>query len=327
MFDKPIINNLLHWTSIPNMEYVLLIVITKSGSAPKKRGSAMLVNEHLEHLGSVSNGCIEGQLLKNTPRYLNQKEIIIEHFGISNETAWSVGLSCGGNVDILVIPSTTIQDKEAAFDNLHKYLDRAKPFTLYIDFNSKEANFTIHEDNQHTKPDKSENLQFVYSPPPRVFIIGATQTAFDLLQISKPFDINCILIDPRSIFTDYNLSKDQTPFEYSNLPPKDALEHYGFNKRDYLITLSHDPKIDDQALLWGLKIKPTYIGALGSSRTHAKRVERFISAGVSQYDIDLIESPLGMPIGSKSNIEIALSILGRLISVKNQAFVSSYKNL
>jgi xanthine dehydrogenase accessory factor len=156
----------------------------------------------------------------------------------------------------------------------------------------------------------------VFPKKPRLFIIGAAHITVDLVRFAKDFDFKTIVIDPRGIFTKrtrFEIAPDQLLEEW----PAEALSEERFDAHDYAVILSHDPKIDDQALELFLNSRIKYIGALGSSKTHQKRVARLRNRGFDEAKISEIYSPVGISIAARSAKEIALSIIAQIIQIKN----------
>ena len=150
----------------------------------------------------------------------------------------------------------------------------------------------------------------------QLLIIGAAHITADLVQLAKLYDFETIVIDPRGAFaksTQFTLPPDQL-FEKS---PSEVLSEFSLDAYTYAVILSHDPKIDDDALQILLRSQVAYIGALGSRKTHEKRIDRLISAGFSQEEIAKINAPIGVDINAQGAKEIALSIMGAIIKAKN----------
>jgi xanthine dehydrogenase accessory factor len=150
-----------------------------------------------------------------------------------------------------------------------------------------------------------------------MLIIGAAHITADLIHLSNYYGFESIVIDPREAFAD-KTSFDDPPSKIIKAYPSEVLEQFKLDQSTYAVILSHDPKIDDNALHILLKENVAYIGALGSKKTHAKRMERLKEAGFSESDIKRIHAPIGLSINAKTPREIALSIMGQIIEVKNQ---------
>jgi xanthine dehydrogenase accessory factor len=157
----------------------------------------------------------------------------------------------------------------------------------------------------------------VYRPAPRLIIVGAVHIASDLVRFARPLGYRTYLVDPRTAFA----TEERFPHVDELMPrwPDEALPDIGLSNDTAVVVVTHDPKLDDPALLLALPSPAFYVGALGSPKTHARRVERLLAAGVSQAQIDRLHAPIGLNIGGKTPAEIALSIMAQIVAVRNQA--------
>jgi xanthine dehydrogenase accessory factor len=157
----------------------------------------------------------------------------------------------------------------------------------------------------------------VYRPAPRLIIVGAVHIASDLIRFARPLGYRTYLVDPRTAFA----TEERFPHVDELMPrwPDEALPDIGLSNDTAVVVVTHDPKLDDPALLLALPSPAFYVGALGSPKTHARRVERLLAAGVSQAQIDRLHAPIGLNIGGKTPAEIALSIMAQIVAVRNQA--------
>jgi xanthine dehydrogenase accessory factor len=155
------------------------------------------------------------------------------------------------------------------------------------------------------------------APRHKLLIFGAAHIASELVKLAKPFGFEVIVIDPREFFTENHLFTE-APDRLEVAWPAEVLNDIPLTPFTYAVILSHDPKIDDQALEILLKSQVAYIGALGSRKTHAKRLERLRIAGFDDVMLERIKSPVGVDIKAQSAQEIALSIVAELIQEKNR---------
>ena len=161
--------------------------------------------------------------------------------------------------------------------------------------------------------ENSEIFVQTYKNPIKVIVVGAVDISIYLIDFAKNLNFEIIIIDPRGYFA----SKDRFPdTKIINKWPNEAFDEIETNSSTALVTLTHDPKIDDPALQYALKNKFFYIGALGSKKTHEKRCSRLIEAGFKEVELDKINGPIGIKLGGKSPSEIALSIISQLVSEK-----------
>ena len=168
--------------------------------------------------------------------------------------------------------------------------------------------------------DGTEIFILNYNKPIEVIIVGAVHIAQFLIDLLKNFNFMVTIIDPRKYFTTEQRFKN---VKIINEWPNNALEKIETSSNFALITLTHDPKIDDPALNYALKNKFFYIGALGSKKTHENRCKRLMEAGFNEKEIKSIHGPIGIKFGGKSTPEIALSIVAQLISETNKLLLNS----
>ena len=280
----------------------LATVIATWGSAPRPRGSHMLVHEDGRFEGSVSGGCVEGEVLHAAAAAIADGQPRRLNYGVADDAAWEAGLPCGGSIELLVQPVATGGFDPALFDAIADTRDRGGRIALTTDFASGRT--MIGDD-----PGESRFVN-VYAPPRRLLIVGAVQIAQSLAAIARTLDIVPILIDPRGRF----LTEERFPgVNLDDRWPDEAIAACKPDAATAIVTLSHDPKIDDPALIAGLKSPAAYIAALGSRRSHAKRLERLTAAGIGPADLERIDAPAGLAIGAQGPAEIALSIAAGMI--------------
>ena len=320
-------------------EFALAIVVKTWGSAPRPIGSSMAISKTGEILGSVSGGCVEGDVSQNALAVLNEQKSRLVHYGVSDEEAWTVGLSCGGKIDVFIQPFFSILKSglwekldDAVSNNLgvcvlyslkNEFVD-----PLIIDNNgshlgnesllnhSSLAEKALQE-RTHLYDSEAAIFAHLISPKSKLIIIGAAHITVDLVDFGKQFGFEVIVIDPRGFFAEntvFRIAPDECITDW----PAEVLENYNLDQFTYVVTLSHDPKIDDQALQILLRSKVAYIGALGSKRTHQKRINRLAEHGFSEVQIDQIHAPVGESINAKIPKEIALSVIAQIVKIKNQ---------
>jgi len=280
----------------------LATVIATWGSAPRPRGSHMLVHEDGRFEGSVSGGCVEGEVLHAAAATIADGQPRRLNYGVADDAAWEVGLPCGGSIELLVQPVATGGFDPALFDAIADTRDRGGRIVLTTDFASGRT--MICDD-----PGEGRFVN-VYAPPRRLLIVGAVQIAQSLAAIARTLDIVPILIDPRGRF----LTEERFPgVSLDDRWPDEAIAACKPDAATAIVTLSHDPKIDDPALIAALKSPAAYVAALGSRRSHAKRLERLTAAGIGPADLERIDAPAGLAIGAQGPAEIALSIAAGMI--------------
>ena len=289
----------------------LATVISTWGSAPRPVGGQMAIDSNGEIIGSVSGGCIEGAVINEGINSIKDGKLRIKDYGISNDMAWEVGLACGGELKILIQP-LNLEDKIVY--SIVENIKNREPTKLIINCLTGSRHIDNSIINQISSYDKTkEEFIHVIDPKPRLFIVGAVHIAQALISLAKTADFEIILIDPRDHFA----TKDRFPnCKIINEWPDTALSNFILDKATHLVTLTHDPKIDDPALIYTLKKDIGYIGSLGSKKTHNKRCERLIDIGFSQNDINKIHGPIGLNIKAKTPAEIAVSIMAEIINFR-----------
>ncbi len=298
----------------------LATVVETWGSAPRQAGSQLAISGAGDMVGSVSGGCVEGAVVTEALEALQDCKPRILTYGVSDETAFSVGLACGGTIRILVEP---IGDGDTALpEPLLAQLTEARAApratALVTDLGTWARHLVPPGQNPETdarlRSDRSgmeEDGRFiaVHNPPLRLIVVGAVHIAQPLLSMARECGYACTLIDPRAAFGSAARFPGQTILEDW---PDDALGLLKPDARTAIVTLTHDPKLDDPALRFALRAPVFYIGALGSKKTHAKRLERLTVAGFTPDEIARIHAPVGLDIGARTPAEIAVSILAQI---------------
>ena len=291
----------------------LATVISTWGSSPRPLGGQMAIDSNGQIIGSVSGGCIEGAVITEGINSINDGKTRVKDYGITNDMAWEVGLACGGELKVLIQP-LNIED-ELVFhivNNIKKReLTKVKINCLT---GSRKIDNSI--TNQLSYYDKQKN-EFIHiiDPKPRLFIVGAVHIAQALISIARTADFEIILIDPREHFA----TQERFPnCKILNEWPDEALSNFTLDQATHLVTLTHDPKIDDPALIHVLKRNIGYIGSLGSKKTHQKRCDRLLHLNFSKNDLSKIHGPIGLDIRAKTPAEIAISIMGEIVSFRRQ---------
>jgi xanthine dehydrogenase accessory factor len=291
----------------------LATVISTWGSSPRPVGGQMAIDINGQIIGSVSGGCIEGAVITEGINSINDGKTRVKDYGITNDMAWEIGLACGGELKVLIQP-LNIED-ELVFhivNNIKKRESTKVKINCLTGSRSIDNSIT----NQLSYYDKQKN-EFIHiiDPKPRLFIVGAVHIAQALISIARTADFEIILIDPREHFA----TQERFPnCKIFNEWPDEALSNFTLDQATHLVTLTHDPKIDDPALIHVLKRDIGYIGSLGSKKTHQKRCERLLNLNFSKNDLSKIHGPIGLNIRAKTPAEIAISIMGEIVSFRRQ---------
>jgi xanthine dehydrogenase accessory factor len=302
-------------------------VIDTWGSAPVPVGGQMAISADGNFQGSVSGGCIEGDVIIEGSEALEDGKPRTLTFGVADETAWRAGLPCGGQVRVLVERLGKDNGGDALLDRA--MAARASRSGLVIKTKLDDASRTIYERSDANLPEdianrfrtaKSQLVEgpdgavFVHAlvPPARIIAIGATHIAQVLAQLAALSGYEIIVIDPRTAFADparFGAADAKLIAEW----PQDALPKLGLDPYTAVLTLAHVAHIDDEALKLAVKANCLYVSALGSSRNHAKRRERLLAAGITEEELARIKAPIGLDIGAQTPAEIAVSIMAEVI--------------
>lgn len=300
-------------------------VVDTWGSAPVPVGGQMAVAADGNFQGSVSGGCIEGEIILEAEDILASGHPKTLTFGVADETAWRAGLPCGGQVQVFV---ERIEAKNGGADLLDRAVAAGESRrglvvrTHLADgrkevFERSDANLPqdiaerFHTAKSQLKetPDGAVFLHALV-PPARILVIGATHIGQILTQLARLAAYEVIVVDPRTAFA----SADRFP-DVNLLTewPQDALPKLGLDPYTAVVALAHVGHIDDEALKLAVQSDCLYIGALGSSRNHAKRVERLKAAGITEAQMARIKAPIGLDIGAQTPAEVAISIMGEIV--------------
>ncbi|MFT3973620.1 MAG: XdhC/CoxI family protein [Amaricoccus sp.] len=303
----------------------LATVIETWGSAPRPRGSQLAISGEAEMAGSVSGGCVEGAVVAEALEALADGRPRLLDYGVSDDAAFAVGLACGGRIRVMVEPVGTGQgpdlgllaDLVAARAARQPAVYAVRPAATPADWQRRlvlgpgdplwpEAEAALFADRADFAGDW---FLGTHNPPLRMAVVGAVHIAQALVPMATLAGYDVTVIDPRDAFA----SADRFPgVNLSHDWPDAALAEVGLDPRVAVVTLTHDPKLDDPAVETALRAPVFYLGCLGSPRTHAKRVERFTAKGFRPEEIARIHAPIGADIGAKSPAEIAVSILAQV---------------
>lgn len=297
----------------------LATVVQTWGSAPRPTGSQLAISGESEIAGSVSGGCVEGAVVVEALDALEDGKPRVLEFGVSDDEAFAVGLACGGTIRVLVepvggaLPVDLLDDlcRARADRRATAYLVDTETWTRRLADAGDADIGGIIADRMRRDQSGFEDQTFVaiHNPPLRMAVIGAVHIAQPLMQMARLAGYDAVLIDPREAFGSATRFPGETIL---NDWPDAALLVHGLDARTAVVTLTHDPKLDDPAIIAALKSDVFYLGCLGSTRTHAKRVTRLQDAGFDATQIARINAPVGLDIGSRSPAEIAISVMAEI---------------
>jgi xanthine dehydrogenase accessory factor len=293
-----------------NTSITVAVVEETWGSAPRGPGSLMIINTDGRFEGSVSGGCVEGSVIAEAQASAAGQTYKQLNFTVSTEDAWQVGLACGGRITIGLFKLTP--ESLPALDAALSVPVSRDGGTFTLPKTKGHATFCSRKTTE--KLDSSANkLELAITPPYRMVITGAVHIAQALAPMAKACGFDVTVIDPRGIFT------DERHFEGASIIndwPDEVLKNSTPDKETAIVTLTHDPKIDDAALKCALASDAFYVGSLGSKKTHASRLKRLAGEGFSEAEMARIHGPIGLDIGSKTPAEIAISIIAEIISAR-----------
>ena len=326
MNEKEIYIKILQWLN-DKKEVAIANVIETWGSSPRPVGSIMAVNNDNDIIGSVSGGCIESFVFGKALEVIKYNNVKTLEFGVTNSQAWDVGLTCGGKIKVflekvshkdidfikkindiyiknkIMVIATRLNDgKRNMFDNASENKLKQK---LKINFNTVKSGIKLFEDQ--------EWFIKVFQNNTKIIIIGAVHIAEPLIKFANLLAYEVFLIDPRNAFNEKNFNNIKIFKEW----PDEALKKIVIDKNTAIVTLTHDPKLDDPALEYSLKTDAFYIGCLGSKKTHNSRMLRLKRKGINEKQLEKLNGPVGISIDAKTPSEIAVSIISQIILFKN----------
>ena len=295
----------------------LATVVETWGSAPRRVGAQLVIAGDGRIEGSVSGGCVEGAVVVEALEAIEEGEARLLEFGISDEDAFAVGLACGGTIRVLVEPIGQVLP-EPMLAELVAARARREPMAYEVNVETGHRALRRNAHANRLRMDRSgfeeddQTFVAVHNPPLRLIVVGAVHIAQALVPMARIAGYDPALVDPRDAFaSDARFPGETILTDW----PDEAVTKLGLDARTALVLLTHDPKLDDPALEAALRAGVFYIGALGSTRTHAKRVERMKRAGFDTTQIGRIHGPVGLDIGAASPSEIAVAILAQMTAV------------
>lgn len=309
--DRELLETAVTW--IGKGHHVALVTVVKTwGSSPRPVGSLMLMREDGIHSGSVSGGCVEedlvsryrhGQLADTFPTLID--------YGVNRDDANRFGLPCGGRLELLIEKLQDTAQLDVLLDKVRSTTLVARRVCLATGEVSLHAAAAA-EDFSYTQ----DAVKKVFGPRWLLLLIGAGHLSRYVAQIALMLDYRVVVCDPRE---SYMREWAMQGAELVNLMPDEAVHAYASHPRGSVIALTHDPKLDDMALMDALNTEAFYVGALGSKRNSESRRERLKTLGVSARQLQRLHAPVGLPIGSRTPPEIAVSIMAELTSKRREA--------
>jgi xanthine dehydrogenase accessory factor len=288
----------------------LATVVATRRSAPRPVGSKLIVSKTGDLHGSVSGGCVEGDVAVQAAEVIEDGEPRLLTYGISDDQAWSVGLPCGGEIDVFV----------ERFEG--ELPDPALPSVALTVLEGAKAGERRVVEPGAVDPGPSRVLELdgervfaeVLGPPPRVVVVGAIDTAEELCRAAKALGWRTAVVDPRPALA--TRERLPSPDEVVVAWPDEGLAQLGLAPDDAVVVLTHEDRLDVPALTAALPASAFYVGAIGSRRTQEKRRERLLEAGLDEEHLERLAGPAGIDLGAHTPAETAVSILAEILAVR-----------
>ena len=306
--DFSVLNTCIAWME-QGRRVALVTVVETWGSSPRPVGSWLAVREDGQVVGSVSGGCVEDDLIARVRSEIlraSRPQSVL--YGVSKEEAARFGLPCGGSVRVVVEPQPELAGLKLL---LQRVADKRMSLRL-LDMAS--GHFEIRDASRADQfRFDGATMRCVHGPRWRLILVGAGQLSQYVCQMAMAADYQVVVIDPREEFAEWI---QLAGVEFLRDMPDDALMQLGIDNHTAIVALTHDPKLDDLALIDALKSPAFYVGALGSRATTAKRRERLRLFDLSHEEIGALHGPVGLYIGAKTPPEMAISILAEVTAAK-----------
>ncbi len=339
---RDILPDLDNWRADNNESIALATVIQTWGSSPRRAGAKMALTPDGKITGSVSGGCVEGAVFESGVEVLKSSKPQLLHFGVADETAWEVGLACGGSIDIFVKPldieffrflrSVLVEESPAVIVTVVRAPNEmlGREMLLRDDGDvtgtiSNELDERVLQLARETLSNGtsqrlmlSESIEVfleVILPPPTLIAVGGVHITIALMALAKTLGYRTVVVDPRKAFG--NAERFPHVDQLIQAWPQDAFRQVPPNRSTAIAMLTHDPKLDDPALKIALSSPAFYVGALGSRTTQAKRRQRLLGDGLTDAQLDRLHGPIGLEIGAATPEEIAMSIMAEIVSARN----------
>ncbi|MGS0740753.1 XdhC family protein [Glaciimonas sp. GG7] len=311
--DYQVLHSAVSWLR-QGKRVVMVTVVRNWGSAPRPLGSLFAMTADGDFTGSVSGGCVEDDLMARFAAAFPDR-IEVVRYGITAEQVRRFGLPCGGTLELVVEPLVNAAALEPLLEAVASRRLVQRRLNLKTGVTVIEAAVV----DVTVRCNDDELLQ-VFGPRWRLLIIGAGQVSEYLAQMAPAMDFSVYLNDPREEQRrnwQTHSSGYTAAVEWLDGMPDDAVLAFAPDQRTVIVALSHDPKVDDMALMEALKTDAFYVGAIGSMASTVARKARLLTLDVTQAQIDRLHAPIGLPILSRSPAEIAVSVLAELIALRN----------
>ena len=285
-------------------------IVKTWGSAPRPVGAMVAIRDDGQIVGSVSGGCVEDDLVEKVrEKFAAAKKPELITYGVTNEEATRWGLPCGGTLQLVIEP---VSEKSGLGELLQK-IQSQQLVKRRVEMDSGRA--TLEPGRwQDVLEFDGRVLSAVHGPRWRLVLIGAGQLTRYLAEMARMLDYHVVVIDPRE---EYAASWEVEAVPINRGMPDDVVRELELDGHSALVALTHDPKLDDLALMEALKSAAFYVGAIGSKKNNDARRERLKEFDVSAEEIARLRGPVGLYIGSKTPPEIAVAILAEMTAVRH----------
>ena len=320
--DLDVLEQAQQWLT-QGLQCHLVTVVKTLGSSPRPPGSMLVMCENGQLQGSISGGCVEDDLLQQLHQgahFASTPKRMI--YGVDAEAVQRFGLPCGGTIHVVVEPLSA----QSQISELLHSLRLGQLVLRALDLNTGQVDLQIITLDDLAAMEFPEvhlndtHFYNVHGPRWRLLIIGAGPMSAFLAEIAKALDYQVMVCDPREeMLASWNVAGVSISTEM----PDDCVIEMQLDERSAVVALTHDPKLDDLALMEALKSPAFYVGAIGSRVNNARRRERLLEFDLSAEQIARLRGPIGLYIGSKTPAEIAISILAELTAMKNNVPLNS----
>ncbi len=289
-----------------------LVTVTQTfGASPRPPGSLMAMRDDGVVVGSVSGGCIEDDLVARREEFTGARPIL-QRYGISTEEARRFGLPCGGQLEVVIEPELDV----ARLATLFAKIAAGEVFAREVDLQTGHWSYRAALPTDETAR-SDRQFSCIHGPRWRMLIIGASEIARYLAEVAATLDFQVFVCDPRA---EYRSAWRVTGATFVDGMPDEAVLGFKADGHTVIVTVSHDPRLDDMALMEALKTDAFYIGAVGSMKTsdeRRKRLRETADFGLSAGQVARLHGPVGLAIGSRTPSEIAIAILAELVAARN----------
>jgi xanthine dehydrogenase accessory factor len=306
--DLSVLKSAVDWLKA-GQPVAIATVVQTWGSAPRPVGSWLAIRQDGQVAGSVSGGCVEDDLIRRVQTEIltrNIPEMVV--YGVSQQEAARFGIPCGGTLRLLIEPKPEL----AVLEELLKAISSQQITLRSVDLLTGKSTLEDGDRSDLFLCDEKV-MRTTYGPRWRMVLIGAGQLSLYTADFALASDFEVIVIDPREEYAEGIARNDVT---FIKGMPDDVLLDLGIDAHTAVIALTHDPKLDDMALMEALKSSAFYVGALGSKINTQKRKERLLEFDVTKAQVEKLYGPVGLHIGALTPPEIAVSIMAEVIAVK-----------